>query len=601
MKSANPLKFEDGQNFGESVRGLKWDIEEVDERIVLHIAQRLNIAEILAVIMYNRDVRTVEEAELFLDPKLRSHMPNPFHLKDMNKAADRIAQAVINQNKIAVIGDYDVDGATSTALLKRFFKSIDCDVEIYIPNRITEGYGPSIEAFDVLHNKGNKLVITVDCGTVSFEPIEHAKKIGIDVIVLDHHLSSDVLPEAYAIVNPNRIDETFIHKSIAAVGIAFLAVVAIKSKLKEYNYFRGRIEPDNLMLLDLVALGTVCDVMNLKGVNRAFVSQGLKLINNRFNIGLATLSNIANLESAVQSYHLGFVLGPRINAGGRIGEGLLGSELLSTTDAGLAMEISLKLERLNDERRSLESIILESAIAEVELHKLYDKSIILVSGNDWHQGILGIIASRLKEKYCKPSAVISFNSTEIGKGSARSINGIDIGTILAEAKLKNLLIQGGGHPMAGGFTVEKSKIQPLYDFICNKLGDTNDIMRKSKSIKIDYILSLTAINDELLRIVNKAAPFGAGNNQPRFLVKKVIIVSVRIVGKSHIMFIVSDKNNLDDSHTVKCMMFKVVNTELGEMLLNGLGKTVNIVGTLQAHYLNPNKVDFIVDDMRFES
>ena len=586
------------QNFGRSTRGLTWKVTEPNERSVLNIAQKLAIPEILATILCNRGIDNAEEAELFLSPKIRSYMPNPFDLLDMEKASLRIAKGIMSGEKIAIFGDYDVDGATSTALLKRFFASVDCDVTVYIPNRITEGYGPNIEAFKKLKDQGNTLIITVDCGMVSFEPIAYASEIGLDVIVLDHHLSLDVFPKAYAIVNPNRCDETFPHKSIAAVGVAFFTSVAIRSKLRELSFFETRAEPDNIQLLDLVALGTICDVMHLSGINRAFVAQGLKLINSRQNVGLATLGNVANLDSTIQSYHLGFILGPRINAGGRIGEGLLGSELLSTNDAGLAMEISLKLERLNDERRAIETVILESAINRIEQNKLYENPIIIISDSGWHQGILGIIASRLKEKYSKPCAVISFDNGDAGKGSARSIPGIDMGSLLAQAKSTGLLLQGGGHPMAGGFSVARDKLDEFCRYVYKILGNTDLLSLKIKDVAIDYILSLPAINGSLLAIINRAAPFGSGNNQPKFMIKEVTIVDARIVGKFHIMFIVCDKKS-DVSCTVKCMMFKVVDTEIGNALLNAVGKTVCVIGTLQAHYLDCNKADFIAEDISF--
>ncbi len=594
---ANSNRVCSSQNFGESVRGLTWQVAEVDERIILSIVQKLEIPEILATILYNRGVKDAEQAGLFLDPKLRSYMPDPFGLLDMDKAASRIAKAIIDGEKIAVFGDYDVDGATSTALLKRFFRDLGVDAEIYIPNRILEGYGPSDAAFQKLKDNGNTLVITVDCGTVSFDPIDYARSIGLDIVILDHHLSLDRLPKANAIVNPNRFDETFSYKSLAAVGVAFLASVAVRSRLRELGYFDGKIEPDLMQYLDLVALGTVCDVMQLNGINRAFVAQGLKLINKRTNVGIAALSDIAKLDSCVQSYHLGFVIGPRINAGGRVGEGILGSCLLSTEDPNEASEISLKLERLNEERRAIESVILEQAISQIEDCKLYEKPVIMVCGRDWHQGILGIIASRLKERYGKPSAVVSFVDG-IGKGSARSITGIDLGTLLANAKASELLLQGGGHAMAGGFSVAVGRSTEFYEFLCERLKDTGAIVEKAKELRIDAVLDLSAINGELIKIINRAAPFGAGNPQPKFAISNVVIVDVRIVGKAHIMFIVANKKT--DSiavTTVKCIMFKALDTDIGQILLKGVGKTVSIIGTIQPHHLDDRKADFIAEDI----
>jgi single-stranded-DNA-specific exonuclease len=451
--------------FGKSVKGLKWAVLDPDERIVTTLSQKLGIPDLLAKVLVNRGILSADDARKFLDPKVRDLLPDPFLLKDMDKAATRFAEAVVNKEKITIFGDYDVDGATSSALLKRFFRDVDIDAGIYIPNRILEGYGPNLDALKKLKDEGNTLVITVDCGIVSFEPIKGAKDYGLEIIVIDHHLSTDEMPEAYAVVNPNRFDDEFEFKSLAAVGVAFLTVVAIRSKLRDMGYFKDKPEPNLLDYLDLVALGTVCDVMQLNNVNRAFVAQGLKLINQRKNLGIATLSNVARLEVVPQSYHLGFVIGPRINAGGRVGEGMLGATLLSTLDSMEAFTIATRLEQLNDERRAVEAVILEEAINEVESKELYKKPLIIVTGNNWHQGILGILASRIKEKYSRPTAIISFVDG-MGKGSARSITGIDLGSLLANAKQKGILVHGGGHAMAGGFTIEQSKL-PEFSYLRN--------------------------------------------------------------------------------------------------------------------------------------
>ncbi len=596
---ANLNKNCGSQSFGDSARGLFWQVDDVDERVVLNIVQKLGISEILATILYNRGIRNAEQASLFLDPKLRSYMPNPFDLIDMDKAASRIAQAVINNEKIAVFGDYDVDGATSTALLKRFFRELGIEAEIYIPNRVLEGYGPSEGAFKKLKENGNTLVITVDCGTVSFEPMAYGRSIGLDIIILDHHLSLDTLPDANAIVNPNRFDESFEYKSFAAVGVSFLATVAIRSKLRDLKHFEDKPEPDLMTYLDLVALGTVCDVMSLTGINRAFVAQGLKLINNRLNVGLAALSDVAKINSKVQSYHLGFILGPRINAGGRVGEGIVGSRLLSTDDPQEAMEIALKLERLNEERRAIEAVTLEQAISQIEDRELYSKPVIIVSGKNWNQGILGIIASRIKERYGKPSAVVSLVDG-LGKGSARSISGIDMGTLLANAKASGILLQGGGHAMAGGFSVESSKYDEFYEFLCESLKNTEGLVEKAKEVKIDGILQLSAINGDLVKLITVAAPFGSGNAQPKFVITNVVIIDVRVIGRAHIMFILADKRT-DESivSTAKCIMFKALETEIGQTILKSVGKTVNVLGTIQSHYLDESKADFIVEDVAF--
>jgi len=596
---AESLQISGSRVFGESVKGLKWKLDEVDQRLVTTLVQKLDIPDILAAILCHRGVKSVEEANLFLNPKIKDIMPDPFLLKDMSKAADRLAQAVINREKIAIFGDYDVDGATSTALLRRFFLSLGVDVCVYIPNRIIEGYGPNIEALKKLKDEGNSIVVTVDCGIVSFEPVKQATEYGLDIIILDHHLSNNTLPEAYAVVNPNRFDEDFPNKSLAAVGIAFLAAVAIRSKLRSLNWFKEGAEIDLLQYLDLVALGTVCDVMSLTGLNRAFVCQGLKLIGKRKNLGIAALANISRLEATPQSYHLGFVLGPRINAGGRVGEGVLGSDLLTTDDPVFAHQISLRLDQLNSERRAIESVILEEAIADIEKNKLHHKPILIVKGNNWHQGILGILASRLKERYNRPAAVISIVDN-IGKGSARSIDGIDLGSMLARAKEAGILLQGGGHAMAGGFTVAVDKIDAFSEYAINTLNGADHLFEKAKEFSIDALLTVGAATGKLVKIINRAAPFGSGNLQPRFALCDVIILNVRLVGAAHMMVIVADaKSDNEIRTTLKCMLFKAKDSELGQSIGGSVGKRVNLFGTLQANFNDDRRADFIIEDLSF--
>jgi single-stranded-DNA-specific exonuclease len=589
---------EKNEIFGESLKGLKWVLAEPEERTVKTLSQKLGIPDLLSRILVLRGISTKEDAESFLDPKLKNLLPDPFLLKDMDKAVDRLVKAIKNKEKITVFGDYDVDGATSTALLKRFFRDLGLDVGIYIPNRILEGYGPNIEALKKLKDEGNTLVITVDCGISSFDPIKEAKEYGLEIIVVDHHLSTDSIPEAYAVVNPNRFDDDFEFKSLAAVGVAFLTIVAIRSKLREIGFFnKNQKEPDLINYLDLVALGTVCDVMTLTKVNRAFVTHGLKLISKRKNLGIATLANVSRLESTPQSYHLGFVLGPRINAGGRVGEGLLGANLLSTLDPMEAFDLATRLENLNNERRSVEALILEDALNKIEVEKLYEQPIIIVSGDDWHQGILGILASRIKEKYNRPAAVISFVDG-IGKGSARSIVGIDLGTLLANAKQKGILMQGGGHAMAGGFTIKHEMLDKFFNYISSELGDVDEIFVKAKENDVDSIITVSGINGDLCRDLARAAPFGNGNHQPKFALVDVNIVNIHVVGKIHFMIIVADKKaDPKMKNTLKCMLFKATETDIGSKVAKMKGKKATLIGFVQPNIYDANKADFIIDDI----
>lgn len=585
--------------FGASVRDLLWKVKEPNSNAVLHLMQTLNIPELLAMILVNRDVETQQDAEHFLDPKLKNSIPDPFLLKDCDKAAARIADAIEKKEKIAVFGDYDVDGATSSALLHNFFSSLNVNTIVYIPNRIEEGYGPSALAFERLREMGVQLIITVDCGISAFEPIKAANEMGMDVIVIDHHLSIDKLPEAVAIVNPNRFDETFPEKNLAAVGVCFLMAIAIRIELRNRKFFEDHDipEPDLMQLLDLVALGTVCDVVPLTGMNRAFVTQGLKLLSNRTNLGLSVLADHIKLSTRPQSYHLGFVFGPRINAGGRVGEGILGSKLLTTNSRDEAMLITRRLEELNEERKSIEVIALEDAIAQIEEKNLSSNPVIIAVGQDWHIGILGILASRIKERYNKPTAVISITGN-VGKGSARSIHGVDFGTAISEAKALGFLIDGGGHPMAGGFSVKEEKIDALYQHFLSRFSNTQSSLAKARELNIEIVVNLPGINMKLLEIMEMAAPFGSGNPQPKIAVRNVVIFKVSIMKPNHIIMIIADA--LQTAIKLKCILFKGANTPLGDFLLHNIGKKISIVGIPQSNSLNTSKIDFILEDVSVE-
>lgn len=584
-------------NFGKSINNLQWKLlSGQQDKEVTTLKQRLDIPEILARVMVNRGVSSVGEAQSYLAPRLRDSLPDPFLLKDMDKAADRIAEAIIKKQKITIFADYDVDGATSSALLRRFLQHYGVDAEAYIPHRIKEGYGPSVEAMQALKEQGNDLVITVDCGTVSHEPLATAAQLNLDVIVLDHHLGGVELPQAVAVVNPNRFDEDFPDNNMAAVGVVFLAVIAVRQKLRDLNHDVYN-EPDLMNYLDLVALGTVCDVMCLQGINRAFVAQGLKIISRRSNVGIATLANLVKINGQLQAHHLGYILGPRINAGGRVGDGYLGSELLSTDDPRRAYELALKLEALNDSRRSVESEALAEAYAHIENNNKDNDPVIFAIGQEWHQGILGILASRIKERYNKPCAVISL-ADDVGKGSARSIVGIDLGTAISLAKSEGLLLEGGGHAMAGGFTIHRNRIDDFYEFLAKRLVNCEEIYKQACEINIDAVVSTSAINESLVRHINQAAPFGSGNPQPRFALQNVRVLHTLVSGRNHIVAMVCDKNqNPNAQNTVKCVLFKGIGTELGEQLLNSRGKVINIAGSLQLTNYGQHKVDFVINDI----
>ncbi|MEL0144869.1 MAG: single-stranded-DNA-specific exonuclease RecJ, partial [Alphaproteobacteria bacterium] len=447
-----------------SVTGKRWVLREADNRMGMALSQRLGVPEIVGRVMAARGIG-IDEAEAFLNPTLRDALPDPAVLEDMTRAAERLAAAIRDGESIAVFGDYDVDGATSSALLARFLSALGVPARIYIPDRIAEGYGPTSPAMLRLNAEGADLVITVDCGTTAFAPLEAAADAGVDVIVVDHHVAEPALPRAIAVVNPNRLDDRSGQGTLAAVGVTFLLTVATNRILRDIGWYEssGRKEPDLLGLLDLVALGTVCDVVPLTGLNRAFVSQGLKVMGKRRNPGLVALSDVARVESKLTEYHAGFLLGPRVNAGGRVGEAGLGARLLMTTDSGEALELAQKLDVWNAERREIEAHVLDEAIAQVEDADL-SAAMLVAAGEGWHPGVIGIVAGRLKERFNRPAFVIGFEGSE-GKGSGRAVEGVDLGSAVIAARQAGLLINGGGHKMAAGLTVAREKLGALRDFL----------------------------------------------------------------------------------------------------------------------------------------
>ncbi|MCE3232586.1 MAG: recJ [Rickettsiaceae bacterium] len=577
-----------------SVKGAVWQLREADERMSLAFSQKLGLPEILTRILLARGVG-LEAVEDFLSPTLKKSLPDPFALLDMDKAAERLANAVIKGEEIAVYGDYDVDGATSAALLKRFFRELDNEPVVYIPDRIKEGYGPNTDALLELRRHGIDVCITVDCGTLSFEPLAEAKKAGMDMIVVDHHLGAETLPDAYAIVNPNRLDETSDQRHLAAVGVVFLLAVAVNSKLRERGWFKERKAPDLLSLLDVVALGTVCDVVPLVGANRAFVSQGLKVMKARKNIGISALIDIADIDEMPNAYHLGFLLGPRINAGGRVGQSDLGARLLSTEDIDEAYQISEALDKFNAERRAIEAMVLESAISQVEKNGT-DSPMLFAVGTEWHPGVIGIVSSRVTERFNRPSAVISLKDG-IGKASARSVNGIDLGSAIVAANQAGLLISGGGHAMAAGFTVEEAKIGELLRFLNDRFSDNVEAYATRK-IKLDGHLSIDAVTLELADAVKQVEPFGTSNPEPRFVFADVFVIRADIVGADHIKCILGSDNTGNTGKTIKAMAFRSLETPVGKVLLARRGQKINIAGRIKSsHWQGVDRVELIIDDV----
>ena len=568
--------------------GLPWALRADDARLALAITQQHGISELLANILAGRGV-TLDAVPDFLNPSMRNAMPDPFHLKDMDKAVDRLIAAINAKQTIAIFGDYDVDGATSTALLVQYFAALGIPLLTYIPDRMKEGYGPTIAAFDKLMGQGTKLLVTVDCGTLAHEPIAHAQARGTDVIVLDHHLASGALPNAYAVVNPNRIDEQSPHTNLAAVGVTFLTLVALNKKLREVGFFAQHKEPNLLAMLDLVALGTVCDVMPLTGLNRAFVSQGLKVLAQRNHLGLTTLSDVARMDEAPNVYHLGFLLGPRINAGGRVGEAGLGVALLTSVDSAHANDIAARLDRHNQERQAIESGVLEAALAQAQTQT--NMPVMLLAAEGWHAGVIGIVAGRIKEQFQRPVAVVSLEGAQ-GKASARSVTGADFGAAVHTAHAMGLIEAGGGHAMAAGFSLSAGQLPALHAFLIERLGPAVARYNESRLRKLDGWLSPASASLELLDDIARGGPYGTGHPGPRFALRHARIVRRDVLKDKHVRVIVTDETG---SARLTAMAFQAVGKPLGEWLQPG--QTLHLAGELKRNrWQGQESVQFLVED-----
>jgi single-stranded-DNA-specific exonuclease len=520
-----------------------------------------------------------DEASVFLDPTLKALMPDPSVLTDMEALSDRIADAIAAGETIAIFGDYDVDGATSAALLARFLRTQGVDPTIYIPDRIFEGYGPNPDAMRLLAEAGNSLVIAVDCGSTSFGALETARDIGLNVVVIDHHQVGSELPPARALVNPNRLDDLSGLGHLCAVGLTFITVVAVNRLLRARGWYgAGRAEPDLLQWLDLVALGTVCDVVPLVGLNRAFVSKGLIALARRGNRGLSALADIARLNGPATTFHLGFLIGPRINAGGRIGDAALGARLLSSDDPAECEQISAELDRLNQERQAIEVAMLEEAVAEAEA-EIGDGEgpPVLVSGSErWHAGVVGLIAARLKERFRRPAIAISFLPNGIGTGSGRSVVGVDLGHAVRAAVDRGILVKGGGHAMAAGLTIEKARLGDLRAFLVDALAATVSVAREENGLAVDAAMTARGATAEMIELVERAGPFGSGHPEPVFAFPAHRVGYADTVGNGHIRLSLST----GDGTNLKAMAFRAADTVLGRALLSARGRPLHFAGAL---------------------
>lgn len=581
-------------NVEQSYGGKRWRPRLEDDRAALAISQQLDLPDALGRILAARGV-DVSEVEAFLDPKLRDLLPDPSHLLDMDRAVERIVAAINAGEKIGVFADYDVDGACSGSLLTKFFSAIGRDVTVYVPDRIAEGYGPNTPALMKLKEAGVSLVITVDCGTTAFTPLADAAAAGLDVVVIDHHVAEPQLPAAVAVVNPNRLDETSPVGQLCAAGVTFMVIVAVNRALRDaFWYGEGHNEPALMAWLDLVALATVADVVPLTGVNRALVRQGLAVMARRGNPGITALADIAKLEEKPEAWHLGFMLGPRVNAGGRVGEAGLGVKLLTTTDADAAAGIAMRLDRYNAERRDIEAAVLDAAMAQAERQATGDAPLILVAAEGWHPGVIGIVAGRIKEAFNRPACVVAIDGG-LGKGSGRSVRGVELGPAVIAAHQAGLLINGGGHAMAAGFSVAEDRIADFRAFLADHIARQLAGARLTPDIGIDGALSPEGATVDLIEMLDAAGPFGAGNPRPRFVLPSVAPVNARIVGADHVSCFLAAP---EGGTRLKAIAFRTAGTPGGEALLNARGGVVHVAGHLNIDTWQGNrKPQFVIEDV----
>ena len=575
-----------------SISGKNWILKKYNQEEISFLKDNFFLDEITSKLLSIRKIKK-EDIKSFLNPSIKNFLPNPNTLMDMEKATLRTSKSIYKKEKVGIFGDYDVDGATSTALLGKYFTELKIPYEIYIPDRKKEGYGPSIKSFKELIDKGVKIIFTVDCGTLSFDAIEFAKENNTDVIVLDHHQSEIKLPKAFSVINPNRFDDESNLQYLCAAGVTFMFLVSINRKLRLESWFtKNKIDEPNLInYLDLVSLGTVCDVVPLIGLNRAIVKQGLKILKIKNNLGLKTLLDICKIESNPSIYHLGFMLGPRINAGGRVGKCSHGANLLLDTDPKNAFKLASELDQFNKERQMLEKDLLRKLLNET---KDYSKDPVLVlSGSNWHEGIIGIVAARLKDKFNKPVIIISIDG-EIGKASARSIVGFDIGSVIIAATQDKILLKGGGHKMAGGFSINIKNIEKFKEFVFRRFRNINEDLTSEKPLYLDSTISPAAVNLDFYNKVNNLAPFGSGNPEPKFIIENLKTVNSKIVGEKHIKSILIGM----DGSSIKTIAFNAVENDLGAYLLKNNNKIFNIAGKLSLNeWKGQSNVEFIIDDI----
>jgi len=555
--------------------GRRWILRTVDPYVASAIESELGCAPALARLLAGRGVRA-GEATSYLNPSLRESLPDPSILADMDRAAERLAKAIIDGERCGVFGDYDVDGASGSAILKRYFSAIGAPLDVYLPDRILEGYGPTIEAFRTLKDGGVRIVITVDCGAAAHAAVDAAAGEGLEVIVLDHHQMDGPPPiGAYATINPNRPDDRSGLTTLSAAGVAFMAVVALNRALKDRGYFAERAAPDLLQFLDLVALGLVCDVMPMTGLARVLTAQGLKVLNSGGNPGLKALGERCGVSARASAYDLGFLLGPRINAAGRIGHARLAFELLTTEDAARRADLADRLHVMNAERQMIEKDVQEAALAMIERERLHDRPVIVAAGEGWHPGVIGIVAGRIKDRYDRPTVVIGIDR-ETGKGSARSLTGVDIGAAFRAAKNNGMLIAGGGHAMAAGLTISVAAISRFADFLETMCKEDVERALMNRVREIDSVIAPSAVSGAFASMIESAGPFGPGNPEPVFALSSMRVARNRIVGEGHLSCDLVSQTG----ESVRAIAFRAIGEPLGALLLTG--ERLHIAGRIKA-------------------
>lgn len=588
-----------------SVMQARWVFPSVSDDAVARLMSDHNLGEMVARLLVSRNVASAD-VETYLNPRLSRDFPDPFLLQGMKEFAAYMAEAIISEKRIAAFCDFDVDGSTSAAVLKKFFRHLGQDIRVYIPDRMSEGYGPNTKALNTLKQEGADIVIMADCGTTAFDVIEQGRGLGLEICVIDHHEQGDHLPHANHLINPKRKDDTSKLDMLAAVGVTFLCCVAINTALRERKYYEGRgvAEPPLKSWLDLVGLGTVCDMVPLTGPNRLLVKSGFAQMAKAENIGLKALADVAQMKKAPTPDDAGFVLGPRINAGSRVHQSDLGAKLLSTEDAEEARNLAFLLNDCNSRRREIQSEMMIDAVSRVELQGLHEKPLIFVADTSWHVGLNGLVAGQLKEKYGKPACVVAFapgmDGQLEGRGSGRSVAGFNLAALFMRARQEGLLIKGGGHAMAAGFTVTQDNLDPLKKFLEDEAAR---VMASGTELlsdeDVDGVASIRGMKTDFVHMLEKnVGPFGMSNPEPKFVLPFVKIVSADVVGESHVRLMISD---IEGGSRMKAMAFRAVDTPLGDALLGNRGRqAIHLMGQFHINsWQGSESVEFHVGDASY--